>query len=69
MAEAARLIMGATALAVIVVQLCDSSAPSEALNGNALRGLQPFDDAMVAIIHRWNIPAAGLAVARGGQPQ
>jgi N-acyl-D-amino-acid deacylase len=48
--------------------LWGSPAGSSEPTGCAAHGLEPFDVAMMRLIHEWELPGGGLAVAHNGRP-
>jgi N-acyl-D-amino-acid deacylase len=60
-AISSRAIRLIAALAMLAVSTLDARAEP---TGTALPGLAPFDEMMTALIRKWDVPGAGLAVAR-----
>lgn len=56
----------AASLALLVLVTAGRAAFAEP-TGTALAGMTPFDEAMTYIVEKWQIPGAGLAVAKDGR--
>lgn len=59
------LLRGVAGLLLIVTQVCN--AHGQQLSGPALPGLDAFDQAMVELMSKWQVPGASLALARDGR--
>src|SRR5262245_35656677 len=55
----------AAAAIVVVVTVTTSAVASP--TGSALSGLEPYDELMITLMRKWNVPGGGLAVARHGK--
>jgi N-acyl-D-amino-acid deacylase len=54
------------AVGAVIVAAAALEARAE-LTGPALPGLAPYDELMTALLRKWDVPGAGLAVARHGK--
>ena len=50
-----------------LVLLTATARADQPITGSALPGLSPFDSAVIALLGKWKIPGASLAVAKDGR--